>query len=145
MPTLAFLPDRARHAQWALLPLLLVVVTASVADAALPPPSDAAKAAAAEAAAKAAWTDKVAAYKLCQAQDRVAARYRESATAAGKPAPQPISTPQCVDPGPYASAPTPQTSKPLEASEAHSPAGTATTPPSTNMHDAELKGGIKQK
>ena len=43
--------------------------------------TDEAKAKAAEAAAKTAWTDKVDAYQLCKAQDRVAARYRKS----GKP------------------------------------------------------------
>ncbi len=126
-------------------PLLVLALTAGVAWAALPPPSDAAKAAAAEAAAKSAWSDKVAAYQLCQAQDRVAAKYRQAATAAGKPAPQPQSMPPCVDPGPYAAAPTPQANKPLEASEAHSPAGNATTPPSSNAHEADLKGGVKKK
>jgi hypothetical protein len=131
-----------RLARW---PLLLVAVGASVAMAKLPAPTDAAKAAAAETAAKTAWSDKVAAYQLCAAQDRVAARYRQMATSAGKPAPQPQQTPPCADPGPFLAAPTPQTSKPLEASEAHSPAGTATSPPSTNVHEAELKGGIKQK
>lgn len=47
----------------------------------LPPVDDAAKAKAAETAAKAAWQGKVDAYKLCQAQDRVAAAYRKSAAA----------------------------------------------------------------
>lgn len=68
---------------------------ATVAIAKLPAPSDEAKAKAAAAAAKKAWAGKVGAYKLCQAQDRVAAKYRQ---AAGKGAP-PASV--CADPGPF--------------------------------------------
>ena len=109
----------------------------------MPPPTDAAKAAAAEAAAKSAWTEKVGAYKLCLAQDRVAARYRATATAAGKPVAPPVPEPPCVDPGPFAY--TPEASKPLEASGAHSPPGNAVSPPSNNATAAEHAGGIKQK
>ena|SRR5258706_10527167 len=50
--------------------------------------------------------------------------------------PPPMSTPPCVDPGQFA--PTPVAAKPLEASGAHSPPGTATSPPSTNDHAADL-------
>lgn len=59
----------------------------SLAMAKLPPLDDAAKAKAAEAAAKAAWSGKVAAYKLCQVQDRIASEYRR--TAASRPAAAP--------------------------------------------------------
>jgi hypothetical protein len=75
---------------------LMAAASASVL-AKLPPPSDDAKAKAAETAAKTAWSDKVAAFKLCQAMDRAAASYRNSAKAA-TPA---IDTPPCADPGPY--------------------------------------------
>ena len=110
----------------------------------MPPPTDAAKAAAAEASAKSAWTDKVGTYQLCQAQDRIAAKYRATATAAGKAVlPPAAGVPPCVDPGPFAY--TPEASKPLEASGAHSPPGTAVSPPSNKGTAAEHAGGIKQK
>ena len=57
---------------------LLVAGFSAAAVAKLPPLSDDAKAKAAEAAAKAAWGDKVAAFKLCQSMDRVAEQYRKS-------------------------------------------------------------------
>lgn len=121
----------------------LVVVAAIVASpalATLPPAPDAAKAQAKEAAAKSAWTDKVGAYKLCLSMDRVAEGYRKSRPDA--PAPQ--QTPPCADPGPYVSPVTPESQKPLEASGAHSPPGTATSPPSTNATAAELQGSAKK-
>lgn len=68
-----------------------------MACAALPPLSDEAKAKAAEAKNKSAWSDKVAAYQLCQAQDRVAANYLKSK---GKPKPA-VEVPACTNPGPY--------------------------------------------
>ena len=119
-------------------------MSAGFAFARLPAQTDDAKAKAQEAAAKTAWTDKVAAFKLCQVQDQVAAKYRQSATAAGKPPAAPVSTPPCVDPGPFG-APTPLASKPLEASEAHSPPGNAAHPPSQQATHAEIQGGIKKK
>jgi len=63
----------------------------------LPAPSDEAKAKAAEAAAKTAHAGKVDAYQLCKSQDKVAAHYRKSAKAAGKP----VATAPCADPGPF--------------------------------------------
>jgi len=116
---------------------------ATVALAKLPPPTDEAKAKAAEAAAKTAWSDKVAAYHLCQSMDKVADAYRKTSKSSGKDAPAPVATPACTDPGPFA-APTPASQKPLEASGAHSPAGNATSPPSTNATSAQLSGGPKK-
>lgn len=55
------------------------LAVSGLALAKLPPLDDAAKAKAAETAAKAAWQGKVDAFKLCQAQDRVAAQYRKGA------------------------------------------------------------------
>lgn len=146
-----------------LLPAGLIVVCAC-ALAKLPPPDDAAKAKAAEAAAKAAWQAKVDAFQLCKAQDKVAAAYRKSAGAgasrqtpapaaapaaatsqAAASAPQPAASgtpvaskppPPCADPGPFAYNPPEQ--KPLETSEAHSPAGTAANPPSNRSTSAEM-------
>jgi hypothetical protein len=63
-----------------------------VAFAALPPLSPEAQAAADLAKAKAAYGDKVAAYQLCQAQNRVADKYRVR----GTPAPA-----ACVAPPPF--------------------------------------------
>lgn len=79
----------------------LAMLTTGGAWAKLPPLGDEAKAKAAEAAAKAAHGDKVAAYQLCKAMDRVAAAYREGAKKAGKDAPAPVATPACADPGPF--------------------------------------------
>jgi hypothetical protein len=82
------------------LPQLLVLSTALLTVpvlAKLPAPSDEAKAKAAEAAAKSAWNDKVSAFKLCKAMDRVAEHYRKQA----KTPATPVETPACADPGPY--------------------------------------------
>ena len=127
-------------------PSVLVAFAASAialgAAAKLPPLSDEAKAKAAEAAGKTSWNDKVAAYQLCQTQDKLAANYRKTAAAAGKAASAAETTPGCVDPGPYTPT-TPEASKPLEASGAHSPPGTATSPPSNKATSAEMTGTRK--
>jgi hypothetical protein len=54
-----------------------------------------------------------------------------AAAAAGAPTPV-----GCADPGPFAYVP--PTEKPLEASGAHSPAGNASSPPSTAKTSAEM-------
>ena len=83
------------NAKWSI--VLGTMMVAGVAMAKLPPPDDAAKAKAAEAKNKTAWSSKVAAYKLCLVQDRVAAQYlREK----GKPRPN-VQLPPCTAPGPY--------------------------------------------
>lgn len=111
-----------------------VLATAAIglAHAKLPPPSDEAKAAAAAAAEKAAWANKIGAYQLCQSQDKVASHYLAQARAAGKSVAVPMATPPCADPGPFAAI----EAKPIEAAGAHSPAATATSPPSTKQPDA---------
>ncbi|MEJ8848661.1 hypothetical protein [Variovorax rhizosphaerae] len=95
-----------------------------------PAPTPEAQAKAAEAAARTAWVGKTDSYKLCVAQDNVAAKYRASATAAGKTVPAATATPACTDPGPFVYVAA-EPAKPLEASGAHSPATTAASPPST--------------
>jgi hypothetical protein len=129
------------------LPSIAAFVAAAVCGsvlAKLPALSDDAKAKAAEAAAKSAWTEKVGLYKLCLSMDRVADGYRKTVKAAGKDAPSPAASPACADPGAYVSSVTPTASKPLEASEAHSPAGMAVSPPSSKATSAELTGGPKK-
>jgi hypothetical protein len=113
--------------------MALGLAASSTAFAKLPAPPDTpeAKAKAAEAAARTAWAGKVDAYQLCQSQDRVAARYRASAEAAGKQLPPPPALPACADPGPFAYAPPVEQQRPIEAAGAHSPAANATAPPST--------------
>lgn len=106
-----------------------------VASAKLPPLSDDAKAKAAEAAAKTAWTGKVDNYLLCKSQDKVAAHYYKTAKAANKDTKPPKEVAACADPGPFAYMP--PDAKPLEASGAHSPPGTAASPPSTKTPSAE--------
>ena len=112
----------------------LLAVASAAALAKLPALSDEAKAKAAEAAAKTAWTGKLEAYQLCKSQDKVAASYYKTAKAAGKETKPPTPAPACADPGPFAY--TPPAAKPIEAAGAHSPAGTATSPPSTKQPDA---------
>ena len=117
-----------------ILSLLAAASAASLAKLPTPVLTDEAKAKAAETAAKTAWTGKAEAYQLCKSQDKVAAAYYKSAKAAGKETKPPAAAPACADPGPFAY--TPPAAKPLEAAGAHSPAGNATSPPSTKQPDA---------
>lgn len=80
---------------------LVLVALQGTAYAKLPAPSDEAIAAAAEAKDKAAWTDKIAAYQLCMAQDKVAAYYFKTKSGSKKPATE---IPACANPGPYVAA-----------------------------------------
>ncbi|HEY8048106.1 MAG TPA: hypothetical protein VIE63_02965 [Ramlibacter sp.] len=134
---------------------LAASVIALAVSAKLPAPDAAAKAKAAEAAAKAGWQAKVDAYELCKVQDKIAAKYgrhagkqdAKAAPAAKPAAPAPSGStptpavasapPPCSDPGAFAYNPPEQ--KPLETSEAHSPAGTATSPPSVKAESAKLQ------
>ena len=109
-----------------------------------PTPTPEAKAKAAEAAAKTAWSAKVDSFQLCQAQTRVATRYREAAAAAGRQLAPATPTPPCTDPGPFAYAPPAEEAKPIEASGAHSPATTAASPPSSNQTSAEINPAPKK-
>jgi len=141
-------------------PILLLgtlVASCGLAFAKLPPPDDAAKAKAAETSAKAAWQAKVDGYQLCKAQDKVAARYAKggakpvamktaapaaptaSAAQPAAPGATPVAfkpPPPCQDPGPFAYNPPEQ--KPLETAGAHSPSGTAASPPSVKAPSAEM-------
>ncbi|OOG41089.1 hypothetical protein [Polaromonas sp. A23] len=119
----------------------LLAAASSMALAKLPALSDEAKAKAAETAAKAAWTGKVEGYQLCKAQDKVAASYYKTAKAAGKETKPAAAAPACAEPGPFAYVP-PQ-AKPIEAAGAHSPAATATSPPSTKQPDAVVNPAKK--
>ncbi|MBA4330264.1 MAG: hypothetical protein C0428_18710 [Polaromonas sp.] len=112
-----------------------------LALAKLPALSDEAKAKAAEAAAKAAWAGKVDAFQLCKSQDKVAASYFKAAKAAGKETKAPTAAPACAEPGPFVY--TPPEAKPIEAAGAHSPAGTAASPPSTKQPDAVVNPAKK--
>ncbi|MHB1123963.1 MAG: hypothetical protein ACYC0T_14760 [Ramlibacter sp.] len=119
---------------------LTIALACGFAGAKLPPPDDAAKAKAAETAAKAAWQAKVDAYQLCKAQDRVAALYKASAAGTPVAATPP---PPCQDPGPFAYNPPEQ--KPLETSGAHSPSGTAASPPSVLPHSGQMPPAAPKK
>lgn len=77
---------------------LILLAAAGVAQAKLPAPTEEQKAAAAATKDKQAWSDKVAAYKLCLVQDRIAASYFKSKGGGGKPS---AALPPCSDPGPY--------------------------------------------
>src|SRR5690606_14439040 len=80
---------------------LIIALAAAPALAKLPPPSPEAAAKAKETAAKAAWSGKMDAFRLCRVQDEVAATYFERAKAAGKTTRAPMATPECKDPGPF--------------------------------------------
>ena len=103
----------------------------------LPAPSDEAKAKAAEAAAKAVWSGKVDAYLFCKSQDKVAAHYYKTAKAENRETKPAIAMPPCVNPGAFSYTPA-EAVKPLEASGAHSPAPTATSPPSSKTPAADI-------
>ena len=115
----------------------LLLSASTLVLAKLPALSNEAKAKSDEAAAKLAWAAKVDTFQLCQWQDKVAARYYQSAQAAGKLTKPPAATPPCSDPGAFAYV-APQSPKPLEASGAHSPADTAVAPPSSKALDAVM-------
>ncbi|MBC7573156.1 MAG: hypothetical protein H7244_02350 [Herminiimonas sp.] len=87
-----------------MLATLLAAGAAQPAFAKLPAASPEAKAKKDEAAAKTAYNDKVAAYKLCLAQDRVAAAYRKGKAAADTTVPPAGDIPACQDPGNYMAA-----------------------------------------
>jgi hypothetical protein len=53
--------------------------------------------------------------------------------------PNSLAVPPCADPGPFAYAPPEQ--KPLETSEAHSPAANATSPPSVRAESGTMTDG----
>jgi hypothetical protein len=78
---------------------------AGVALAKLPTPTltDAQKAAAAEAAAKTAHAGKVAAYQLCESENRTAAKYIAAEKTKGKTITPQLTQP-CVNPGPFQAA-----------------------------------------
>jgi hypothetical protein len=84
---------------------VLALAFAGAAFAKLPAPTltDAQKAAAAEAAAKAGHGNKVAAYELCESENRVAAKYIAYEKTKGKTVTPQLTQP-CVDPGPFQAA-----------------------------------------
>ena len=120
-----------------------VLGASSMAVAKLPAPSDEAKVKAAETAAKTAWAGKIDNFLLCKSQDKVAASYYKSAKAAGKDAKPAAAVPPCADPGAFVYAPS-EAAKPIEAAGAHSPAGTAASPPSTKQPDAVVNPAAKK-
>ena len=85
--------------------LICGMLLAASSFAKLPELSAEAKAKAEEAKAKAAWSDKVAAFQLCKAQDVVVAKYKKSkAVAVTSAAAGSATLPVCTDPGPYVAA-----------------------------------------
>ena len=122
---------------------VFILGASSVAVSKLPALSDEAKAKAAETAAKSAWAGKVDNYLLCKSQDKVAASYYKSAKASGKEAKPAAAVPPCADPGAFVYTP-PEAAKPIEAAGAHSPSGTAASPPSTKQPDAIVNPAAKK-
>ena len=115
----------------------LATLTSGAAWAKLPAPSDEAKAKAAEAAAKTAHGNAVGNFQLCKSMDRVAAVYRDAARKSGQEVKPATDTPACADPGAFTY--TPPSAKPaIEAAGAHSPAKTATAPPSSTTPQSAM-------
>lgn len=98
-----------------LLIALLGMSLAGAAVAKLPPLSPEAQAKADEVKQKTAWSDKVAAYQLCQAQDRVVAAYRKAKGAQPKAA---APADAATAPAAAASAAAPATAAPATAAPA---------------------------
>ena len=98
---------------------LALGLTAGTVCAKLPAPSDEAKAKADEARAKTAHGDKLAAFQLCRAMDKLAGDHSAAARRAGKPASAPTATPACADPGAFVYVPQ------VAASAPAAPAATA--------------------
>lgn len=107
--------------------MMLGLMATGLAVAKLPPLSAEAAAKAAEDKAKAAWSSKVAAYKLCLAQDKVAARYRLEKNASAQPVGELAA---CSDPGPYVAA-NPVAANPVAESALAMPAAPAGSPVAT--------------
>lgn len=112
--------------------ILAVVAFNCSVHAKIPPPPPEKQAAAAAAKQKTEWSEKVAAYKLCQTQDRIAARYFKNHADAKKPS---VDVPACTDPGPYVEAGATSIgqvgvadAKPVPAAGKETPAGTPAAP-----------------
>jgi hypothetical protein len=110
---------------------------AASALAKVPEPSPEAKAKAAEAKEKTAWTDKVAAYQLCKAQDRTVAFYRKDAKVQQK-ADAPA-LPPCQDPGPFVPAAAAAAAAPATAAAPAVPAAVAAPAPAAGKPTVEAK------
>ena len=112
-----------------LLIAMLGLALAGAAGAKLPPLSPEAQAKAEEAKQRTAWSDKVAAYQLCKAQDRVAAAYQQKKS--GQPAPAAasaaaVATAAGTPAAPAApAAPAPAAVPPTEAPPAATPVASA--------------------
>ncbi len=120
--------------------LLLLLTVSGVSLAKLPASSELEKDLALRNASRQTWSTKLDAFASCQAQDRVVKKYQDGLRSQGKAVPVGLDTGPCTDPGPYAAdAGTPIANRPTEASGAHSPPGTAVTPPSTIIPQAELQ------
>ena len=110
----------------------LALVASGAAFAKIPAPvlDDAAKAKAAEAAAKTAWQGKVDGFKLCKAQERVAAHYKKGAGGKDAKAAAPAAgaapaTPACADPGAFVYPPPAAAAAPAATTTAAAPAAKA--------------------
>jgi hypothetical protein len=117
-----------KHAfkQLTLVGCILFLGTGAMAK--LPALSDEARSKAAEASAKSAWSAKVDGYLLCKSQDKVVAHTKKSPVGdkgakivAKDSKPAVIATSTCVDPGPFAFAPTVADAAPAAAVASSSP------------------------
>jgi type II secretory pathway pseudopilin PulG len=102
----------------------VIAVASGAVLAKLPAPTDAQKAAAAAGAAKAAYGDKMGAYQLCEAENRVAAKYLAAEKAKGK-AITPQLTKPCEKPAPFESAAAAAAPAPAAAVKSPAPAAAA--------------------
>ncbi|HEY8606172.1 MAG TPA: hypothetical protein VIM12_03525 [Noviherbaspirillum sp.] len=119
------------------------ILAGAPAWAKLPPPPPDKAAAAAAAKEKAAHGEKVAAFKLCKAQDKLASQYLKSDKGSGR---QPTQTPPCSDPGPFVpSASAPATAAPAAGATAATPAAaTAATAAAAPQAQAQADTPVKK-
>jgi hypothetical protein len=120
-------------------PIVLTFVCVG-ALAKLPPPSAVEVEVMRRNLARQTWIAKQDAFESCRAQDNTVKKYQEGLRAQGKSVPPGLDTGACSDPGPYAAdSGTPIVNRPIEASGAHSPPGTAVTAPSSKIPQSEMQ------
>jgi hypothetical protein len=119
---------------------LVLAAVSGLAMGKLPTPSEADKEQMLRNIARQTWSSKQDAFESCRAQDRIVKKYQEGLRSQGKTVPPSQDTGTCSDPGPFvADGGSPIINRPLEASGAHSPPGTAVTAPSSKIPQSELQ------
>jgi hypothetical protein len=121
--------------------MVLVIISSAhcFAQAKLPEATQAEKALMQQNIARQTLLTKQDTFENCVTQNKIVKKYQDSLRAQGKAVPVSVDTGPCADPGTFkADGGTPIVNRPIEASEAHSPTGTAVSPPSSKTPQSEL-------